>query len=294
METSGRGRPRPSGGDTARPDAGAGPLPSTGGTARPDAGGRTELKRERVREHLLTVIDARRPGDAIPSERTLCATLGVSRPTLRAAVDELVATGLLVREHGRGMFVAPDKITQELVAEHHAAGAPRSRGSWTSTVLELRTVRAGARIGRKLTISPAAELVRVTRLRYVDGDPIALEHLHVPADLVPGLTVADMEGGFYAHLREKRGIRTAQAVQSIEPTVLSEEEAVLLTVPVLSPALLFDRITSDTGGRPVEYVRSLYRGDRYRIVSRLALRDGATDHPAADAARAGAWWGTVE
>ncbi|WP_314615203.1 GntR family transcriptional regulator [Streptomyces stackebrandtii] len=253
-----------------------------------------ELKRERVREHLLTVIDARRPGDAIPSERTLCATLGVSRPTLRAAVDELVATGLLVREHGRGMFVAPDKVTQELVAEHHAAGAPPSRGSWTSTVLELRTVRAGARIGRKLTVSPAAELVHVTRLRYVDGDPIALEHLHVPADLVPGLTVADMEAGFYAHLREKRGIRTAHAVQSIEPTVLSDEEAALLDVPVLSPALLFDRITSDTGGRPVEYVRSLYRGDRYRIVSRLALRDGAADHPAAEAARAGAWWGTVE
>ncbi|MCX5388579.1 GntR family transcriptional regulator [Streptomyces sp. NBC_00094] len=260
----------------------------------PKGEGRPELKRERVREHLLGVIDGRRPGDAIPSERTLCAALGVSRPTLRAAVDELVATGLLVREHGRGMFVAPDKITQELVAENHAAGAPRSGGSWTSTVLDLRTVRAGARIGRKLTLSPAAELVHVTRLRYVDGDPIALEHLHVPADLVPGLTVADMEGGFYAHLRERRGIRTAHAVQSIEPTVLSEEEAALLDVPVLSPALLFDRITSDTGGRPVEYVRSLYRGDRYRIVSRLALRDGAADHPAADAARAGAWWGTVQ
>ncbi|MEU2077759.1 GntR family transcriptional regulator [Streptomyces sp. NPDC013489] len=253
-----------------------------------------ELKRERVREHLLTVIESRRPGDAIPSERTLCATLGVSRPTLRAAVDELVATGLLVREHGRGMFVAPDKITQELVAEHRAADAPRSRGDWTSGVLALRTVRAGARIGRRLAISPAAEVVHVTRLRHVDGAPIALEHLHVPADLVPGLTAADMEGGFYAHLRERRGVRPAHAVQSIEPTVLSEEEAALLDVPVLSPALLFDRITSDANGRPVEYVRSLYRGDRYRIVSRLALGDGAPGDPAADAARGGAWWGTVE
>ncbi|MET9375385.1 GntR family transcriptional regulator [Streptomyces sp. NPDC002992] len=253
-----------------------------------------ELKRERVREHLLAVIDGRRPGDAIPSERTLCATLGVSRPTLRAAVDELVATGALVREHGRGMFVAPAKITQELVAEDHAAGAPRSRGSWTSTVLEFRTVRAGARIGRKLKVSPAAELVYVARLRHVDGAPIALEHLHVPAALVPGLTPAAMEAGFYAHLREKCRIRTAHAVQSIEPTVLSEEEAALLDVPVLSPALLFDRITSDTGGRPVEYVRSLYRGDRYRIVSRLALGDGAADHPAPDVSRTGVWWGTVE
>ncbi|MFF8607194.1 GntR family transcriptional regulator [Streptomyces sp. NPDC015346] len=253
-----------------------------------------ELKRERVREHLLTVIDSRRPGDAIPSERTLCATLGVSRPTLRAAVDELVATGLLVREHGRGMFVAPDKITQELVAEHHAAEAPRSRGSWTSTVLDLRIVHAGARIGRRLAISPASELVHVTRLRHVDGAPIALEHLHVPADLVPGLTAADMEGGFYANLRRRRGIRPAHAVQSIEPTVLNEEEAALLEVPVLSPALLFDRTTSDTAGRPVEYVRSLYRGDRYRIVSRLTLAEDRADTPSADMEGGGAWWGTVE
>ncbi|MEU5915194.1 GntR family transcriptional regulator [Streptomyces sp. NPDC004288] len=253
-----------------------------------------ELKRARVREHLLAVIDGRRPGDAIPSERTLCAALEVSRPTLRAAVDELVATGLLVREHGRGMFVAPAKITQELVADDHPASAPRSPGGWTSTVLELRTTRAGARIGRKLAISPAAELVHVTRLRHVDGAPIALEQLHVPADLVPGLTAADMEGGFYAHLRERRGIRPAHAVQSIEPTVLSEEEAVLLEVPVLSPALLFDRITSDADARPVEYVRSLYRGDRYRIVTRLALGEDAPEDPAASAAGGGVWWGTVE
>ena len=103
-----------------------------------------------------------------------------------------------------------------------------------------------------------------------------------------------MEAGFYTHLREARGVRTAQAVQSIEPTVLSEDEAVLLGVPVLSPALLFDRVTSDSGGRPVEYVRSLYRGDRYRIVSRLALGTAADDRPAPDASRTAAWWGTVE
>ncbi|MGW0120333.1 GntR family transcriptional regulator [Streptomyces sp. NPDC003327] len=256
-------------------------------------GSSVELKRERVREHLLSVIDGRRPGDAIPSERTLCAALGVSRPTLRAAVDELVATGLLVREHGRGMFVAPAKITQRLAPDEAPFTVPRAAGRWTSTVLDLGPVRAGARIGRRLRLSPAAELVRVTRLRRVDGAPVALEHLHVPAELVPGLTAADMEGGFYAHLREKRGIRPARAVQSIEPTVLSEEEAALLDVPVLSPALLFDRTTTDGDGRPVEYVRSLYRGDRYRIVSRLTLGDGPSGEPGEPAAD-GAWWGAVD
>ncbi|UNM12723.1 GntR family transcriptional regulator [Streptomyces formicae] len=259
-------------------------------------GAQGALKRERVRARLLTLIETRHPGDAIPSERTLCAELDVSRPTLRAVVDELVATGRLVREHGRGMFVAPAKITQALVADDRpGAASPPAPGAWTSRVLELRTAPAGARIGRRLRVSPAAALVYVARLRLVDGAPIAIEHLHIPAELVPGLTPEQMESGFYAHLRDRLGIRMARATQSIEPTVLSADEAGLLDAPVLSPALLFDRVTTDAAGRPVEYVRSLYRGDRYRIVSRLTLsgRDDG-EQPVPDASRASAWWGTVE
>lgn len=230
------------------------------------------LKRERVREHLLGLIDIRRPGDAIPSERTLCATLGVSRPTLRAAVDELVATGVLVREHGRGMFVAPAKITQELTSDEAAFAMRQASGHWSSRVLEHSTVQAGARIGRRLRISPGAQLLYIARLRLVDGAPMAIEHLHIPAGLVPSLTPAELEAGdLYEHLRNHHGVYVHEAQQSIEPTVVNEAEAGLLDVPLLSPALLIERLTTDSTGRPVEYVHSVYRGDRYRIVSRLAL-----------------------
>ncbi len=105
---------------------------------------RSLLKREKVRGAILELIEDRRPGDAIPSERTLCARLGVSRPTLRAAVDQLVVAGLLVREHGRGMFVAGEKITQELSASRDAFALPQAAGAWTSRLLAFRTVQAGA------------------------------------------------------------------------------------------------------------------------------------------------------
>ncbi|MFF0203873.1 GntR family transcriptional regulator [Streptomyces sp. NPDC005017] len=233
------------------------------------------LKRERVRDAILELIEVRRPGDAIPSERVLCAELGVSRPTLRAAVDELVVAGLLVREHGRGMFVAAEKITQELISDRHAFSLPQAGGVWTSRLLELRTLPAGARVGRKLRISPAAEIRYVARLRLVDGSPMAIEHLHVRADLVPDLTSEELEqGDLYEHLRDRHGVHVSEAVQSIEPTVVTRAEADLLDVPELSPALLFERLTTDTLDRPVEYVHSLYRGDRYRIVSRLSLAPG--------------------
>ncbi|WP_432058105.1 GntR family transcriptional regulator [Streptomyces sp. bgisy022] len=230
------------------------------------------LKRERVREAILELIEARRPGEAIPSERALCARLGVSRPTVRAAVDELVVAGLLVREHGRGMFVADEKITQELVPDRDSFSLPRAGGRWTSRLMELRTLPAGARVGRRLRLSPAAAIHYAARLRLVDGSPMAIEYLHVPAALVPDLTGEELEqGDLYEHFRDRHGVRVGEAVQSIEPTVLTRAEAGLLDVPELSPALLFERLTTDTAGRPVEYVRSLYRGDRYRIVSRLAV-----------------------
>jgi len=233
------------------------------------------LKRERVRDHLLQLVESHAPGDPIPSERTLCAELGVSRPTLRSAVDELVNTGLLVREHGRGMFVAPAKITQELLAEEHAFSLPQADGVWTSRVLEFATIPAGARVGRRLRLSPAADIVYIARLRLVDGEPMALEYLHVPASAVPGLKPAEMESGcFYDFLSERHRIHVHEAVQSIEPTVTNAVEARLLGVPELSPALLFERLTSDVTGRPVEYVHSVYRGDRYRIISRLSLGEG--------------------
>ncbi|MDQ3788674.1 MAG: UTRA domain-containing protein, partial [Actinomycetota bacterium] len=74
----------------------------------------------------------------------------------------------------------------------------------------------------------------------------------------------------------EHGVRVHDAIQSVEPTVTNDAESELLGVPVLSPALLFERLTGDDTGRPIEYVHSLYRGDRYRIVSRLALGPTAT------------------
>ncbi|WP_460358125.1 GntR family transcriptional regulator [Actinoallomurus acanthiterrae] len=110
----------------------------------------------------------------------------------------------------------------------------------------------------------------MTRIRLVDGDPIAIERLELPAALVPGLTPADMESGnFYRLLRERYEIAVVEAVQTIEPTVTNPEQADLLDVPVYAPALQFERTTRDHTGRVVEFARSVYRGDRYRITSKL-------------------------
>ncbi|UQU64205.1 GntR family transcriptional regulator [Couchioplanes caeruleus] len=210
------------------------------------------------------------PGDALPSERDLSGALGASRPTIRAAIEELAREGLLVRRHGRGTFTGPPRISQEVPAS--TAYLPPAEGEWASEVLEFDVVPAGPRLGSRLQVSPGAELVRVLRRRIVDGGVVALEEIHIPCLVAPNLTRDEFAGGsLYRHLRERHGVTPAEALQTTEPTVTDAAESRLLGVPLHSPALLFERTTRDADGRIIEFARSVYRGDRYRITQHLKL-----------------------
>jgi GntR family transcriptional regulator len=229
------------------------------------------LKRDRVRDYLLDLIAGKKPREAIPSERDLCKELGVSRPTLRAAIEDLVRSGLLVRERGRGTFTGPHRVTQALTATTGSSFyTPPAEGHWLSRILEFSAAAAGPQLASRLHLSPADPVLRVVRLRVVDDEPMAIERIHLPHVLVDGLVPADMESGsFYRFLRERFGVEVRSAVQTIEPTVTDETEAALLHVPQHAPALLFERTTRDANGRIVEFTRSIYRGDRYRVTSEL-------------------------
>ncbi|HVV20069.1 MAG TPA: GntR family transcriptional regulator [Pseudonocardiaceae bacterium] len=248
----------------------------------------SSAKRDQVRAHLLDLIDAGTPGTSIPSERQLCAQLSVSRPTLRSVVDAFVRDGVLVRHHGKGVFIARRKIAQDLAQAggHLLPGAVD--GTWTSRVLTFDVVAAGARVARRLHAAPPDPVVRVHRLRLVDGEPMCLETVHLPRRFVPGLRRDDLAGAsLYALLRRRFDIAVARATQVIEPSVTDADEAALLDVPAQSPALVFERTTRDTEGRVVEFTHAIYRGDRYRIVSQLEL--GADTRPAEPGLLVGSW-----
>lgn len=235
-------------------------------------------KQELVRDELLTLVEALSVGEAIPSERRLAADLGVSRPTLRAVIDELVREGLLLRRHGSGTYVAEPKIALPLTMTSFSEDMERRGMRAASHVLSFERISAGAKLGQRLRISPVEHVWAIRRLRLADDETMAIEFLHVPKRVVPRLKREDLEGGhsFYALLRERFGVVVASGVQTIEPTVTSDEEAEILGVPVHAPAFLFERVTESERGEVVEYVRSVYRGDRYRLVTELrpALQAG--------------------
>ncbi len=188
-----------------------------------------------TRQRVLELIDQLQVGEAIPSERRLSTDLGISRLTLRAALDDLVRDGYLERRHGSGTFVSEPKIAQQLTLTSFSEDMRRRGMTAGSRTIELRETHAGAAVGRALKVSPDARVER----RY--------------------------------------GVVIASGMQSIEPTVTNEEESKLLSVPLHSPAFLFERTSRTAAGETVEFVRSLYRGDRYRLVAELSQR---RDRPA--------------
>jgi GntR family transcriptional regulator len=232
-------------------------------------------KQALVRDQILTMLDELTVGDALPSERKLSSDLEVSRPTLRAVLDELVREGLLLRRHGSGTYVAEPKIALPLTMTSFSEDMSRRGMIPSSRVVAFEVTSAGAKLGQRLHLSPVEEVWVITRLRLADDETMAIEWLHAPRRLLPDLKREDLaQQSFYELLRERRGIVIASGVQTIEPTVTSQEEADLLGVPVHSPAFLFERTTEGEGKEVVEFVRSVYRGDRYRLVTELrpALR----------------------
>src|SRR3954467_2447529 len=148
-------------------------------------------KQSVARQQVLELIERLGVGTAIPSERQLSVDLGVSRLTVRAALDDLVRDGYLVRRRGSGTFVSEPKIAQELTMTSFTEDMRRRGMKPGSRTLGLEVVPAGARLGRFLHVSPSESIVVAKRLRLADSESMAIETLHVREAFVPGLSADD-------------------------------------------------------------------------------------------------------
>lgn len=229
--------------------------------------GRETAKQRQVREALEELISTLSPGEPLPVERDLARDLGVARMTLRRAVDLLVLEQRLIRRQGSGTFVAAPKVTQRLSATSFSADM-RARGLLPgSHTVFARKSPAGMMLASLLGVVPHANVLHVRRLRMADDVPMALEDLHVPCDIAPGLTGGDLENtSFYQLLAQRFETPIVSGTQTVEPCLTSGDEAELLGVEPGDPAFLFERTSRIADGRVAEFVRSIYRGDRYRIV----------------------------
>ena len=227
-------------------------------------------KHEQVRARLIEMIEKLSTGDRLPPERELAVRFGVSRMTLRQAISALAGAGYVARVQGDGTFVTDHTISKntDLTGFSEDMAARGFRAS--SHLMKIALTSAGARLGQELVLSPEEMVYHLERVRMADGIPMCLETIDIPAYLVPGLDRQPLGQSLYEILRTTYGIELFEADQIVRPTVVDQEQADLLRVPVHSPALVVQRLGYDKRRRPIERALSIYRGDRYDM--RMTVR----------------------
>src|SRR4051812_27716823 len=211
-----------------------------------------------VREALRRRASALPEHTLLPPEPVLCAEYGVSRITLRRAVDGLVADGHLVREQGRGTFVTRPAIRHEYRESfvHRIAGftsVMTEQGAQVgTTVLTQRIVPAPSSVAVELALEVADDVVELVRLRSVDGAPNHVAHSFLPAVLYPKAAEADLtQGSLYEYLRREYAADLAHARIVVDVGMAAPEEAELLDVVAGSPLLVVRTTVHDSGGHPL-------------------------------------------
>ena len=220
------------------------------------------LKYLRVRDYLRSVATHELAvGDPIPSERVLCEQFGVSRMTIRQAVDALVVEGLLVREQGRGTFVAPSKVDLQVRLASFGEEMARRGMAPSSTVLAAEVVSATPDVADALEILPGERVYSLYRVRLADGEPMAVEQSWLPCALLPGLFDDGVPESVYGGLR-RRGLDPDWGEDVVAAAEADAEDAELLGV---EPGTAVLRLTRRTfaGQSAAVYSRSAYRADRY-------------------------------
>ncbi|MEJ1160180.1 GntR family transcriptional regulator [Prosthecomicrobium sp. N25] len=207
-----------------------------------------------------------RVGEALPSERELSALTGISRVTVRKAIDTLLREGLLSRRPGSGTYVStrieqPASLLAGFTADMRTRGS-RPGSVWIEKVVGPPTPEEAM----MLAVGPGAPVVRLARVRTADDEPLAIERAVVPAALLPG--VEEIGESLYEALG-RRGNRPVRGLQRLQSSLATSAEAQLLNVPVGAAILRIERRSFLASGAPVEFTRSAYRGDRYDFVTEV-------------------------
>jgi GntR family transcriptional regulator len=224
-----------------------------------------EILREKIRSGEW------KPGDLIPSERELSDTYGISRMTTRQAITDLVNEGVFYREQGKGTFVTPNKITQQLLRLTGFTEDIRARGQQPSTkVLSVQMLPATEVIAEKLRVNSGQLVFCIQRLRLADGEPLAIELSHINFKGCEKLLEEDLEqNSLYKLLESKYAVPLLEAEQELEAGLAGAEEAQLLKILIGSSVLYTRRTTFTDRFQPIEYAKAVYCGNKYIFYTHL-------------------------
>lgn len=214
------------------------------------------------------------PGERLPAEDQLAQRFGVSRTTIRAAVQNLIRRGLVEIRRGKGSYVTRPKLTQELtgltgfVEDMAALGLAAS-----ARVVSHGLMPANETVARHLALARGETIMRIQRVRLADGVPVSFDETYLPAAL--GLRVAAEDLAtqpIFTLLEERFDTPLIEAEYRLEAVAADAAIAQALAIERGAPIFLIERTSFTEGHRPVDYERLYYRGDHIRFTTRLARR----------------------
>ena len=208
------------------------------------------------------------PGQRIPPERELCSTFNVSRATTTQALNDLERMGLVERRQGKGTFVAQPKLVQSLLGFYTFTESTLANGlKPLIKIISIGVVAPAVRHAKMLKLPSEAKVIRIERLRLVNGEPVLLDECIIPYDLCPNLVHEDLEKNLlHDVLSQKYGVRMVGQEKWVEPVILDDYEAGLLRTKRGALGLLVERIAYTDGKKPMEFRKMLVPGHRCKYV----------------------------
>ncbi|MBL7163932.1 MAG: GntR family transcriptional regulator [Anaerolineales bacterium] len=231
-----------------------------------------------IADSLLDQIESGElaPGTRLPPERKLSELFEVNRLTLRRALGRLETLGLIIRQHGKGNFVAEPKIERQtggLVG--FSRGMERRGYAPGAQVITFEQRPVEAAIARRMEMPVLTPVYYGHRLRLINQEPVMLEEFWMPVHVFPDLERHDLTNhSTYEIMEAEYGVSMIKARRSFEPAIATEYEAELLGIEAGAPLMLVRRLAFDQNERCVEYGKDLYRGDRFRFVTEEAFAPG--------------------
>ncbi|WP_028811628.1 GntR family transcriptional regulator [Streptomyces flavidovirens] len=226
-----------------------------------------------VKARIAALIGELGEGGLLPTERDLAVRYEVSRETVRQALRELLMEGRL-RRQGRGTVVAGPKLEQPLALASYTEGVRRQNRRPGRNLIGLDRFPCPAALAADVGVEVGDPVWHLERVLLADDERVGLESTYVAVSRVPRLD-ADFEpdSSFYSYLHDHVGVSFGDADERIETVLATPREAVLIGTPPALPMLLIHRLSRDVEGRPLERVRTLFRGDRFSFTVRLGGRD---------------------